>query len=126
MSILIYILTPVLAYLIDLILNIINIFISMPFIFIQNKFDNNKSMYKFRLDMVVSGIVRGLLVVYCISILISQFEIEINFWWIISSFFLLSYLKIHAWDKSKPRAYEFSLNISPILGYIIGLFLLII
>lgn len=71
--------------------------------------------------MVIQGVVRGFLVVYLTSYLLSLFETEISFWWLVATMVLLSYLSVSVWDRTKPDAYEFSLNVAPIFGFIIGL-----
>ncbi len=78
-------------------------------------------MYRFRIDMILQGITGGFLVVYVIDYLLLYFETEVNFWWLVLTMMSLSSLKIYGWDRSKPNSYEFSLNIPPIIGYIIGL-----
>ena len=124
MKILLYILTPIGAYVINLLISVIIPLITLPLTWMIIKVQNNSAMYRFRPDMVIQGIVRGFLVVYLTSYLLSLFETEISFWWIVATMILLSYLSIKAWDRTKPYTYEFSLNISPILGFIIGLFLI--
>ena len=71
--------------------------------------------------MVIQGVVRGFLVVYLTSYLLSLFETEISFWWLVTTMVWLSYLSVLAWDRTKPNAYEFSLNVPSIFGFIIGL-----
>lgn len=124
MKILFYILTPIGAYIINLLLSIVTPIITSPLTWIIAKVQNNSAMYRFRPDMVIQGIVRGFLVVYLAYYLLSLFETEISFWWIVATMVFLSYLSITAWDRTKPDAYEFSLNISPIFGFIICLFLI--
>ena len=124
MKILLYILTPISAYIINLLLGIVTPIITLPITWMIVKIQNNPTMYRFRTDMVLQGIVRGFLVVYLTSYLLSLFETEISFWWIAATMFWLSYLFITAWDKKKPYTYEFSLNVSPIFGFIIALFVI--
>jgi len=124
MKILLYILTPVGAYIINLLLCIVTPIITLPLTWIIAKVQNNPYLYKFRPDMVIQGVVRGFLVVYLTSYLLSLFETEISFWWITATMVLLSYLFITAWDRTKPVAYEFSVNVPPIFGFIIGLFVI--
>lgn len=124
MKILLYILTPVGAYIINLLLCIVTPIITLPLTWIIAKVQNNPYLYKFRPDMVIQGVVRGFLVVYLTSYLLSLFETEISFWWITATMVLLSYLFITAWDRTKPDAYEFSVNVPPIFGFIIGLFVI--
>ncbi len=121
MKILLYILTPIGAYIINLLLGILTPLITLPLTWIIAKVQNNPAMYRFRPDMVIQGVVRGFLVVYLTSYLLSLFETEISFWWLVATMVLLSYLSVSAWDRTKPDAYEFSLNVPPIFGFIIGL-----
>ena len=116
--------TPVGAYIINLLLCIVTPIITLPLTWIIAKVQNNPYLYKFRPDMVIQGVVRGFLVVYLTSYLLSLFETEISFWWITATMVLLSYLFITAWDRTKPDAYEFSVNVPPIFGFIIGLFVI--
>lgn len=122
MKILLYILTPIGAYIINLVLSIVTPFVTFPLTWIIGKIQNNPALYKFRPDMVIQGLVRGFLVVFLTEYLMSLFETEISFWWIVGTMILLSYLSIIAWDKTKPDAYEFSLNVSPVFGFLIGLY----
>ena len=121
MKILLYILTPIGAYIINLLLSILTPLITLPLTWIIAKVQNNPAMYRFRPDMVIQGVVKGFLVVYLTSYLLSLFETEISFWWLVATMVLLSYLSISAWDRTKPEVYEFSLNVPPIFGFIIGL-----
>ena len=121
MKILLYILTPIGAYIISVLLGIVTPIITLPITWMIVKIQNNPAMYRFRTDLVLQGIVRGFLVVYLTYYLLSLFKTEVSFWWIVSTMVLLSYLKILAWDRTKPEAYEFSLNVSPIFGFLIGL-----
>ncbi|WP_291399551.1 hypothetical protein [Daejeonella sp.] len=124
MEILFYVLTPIGAYIINLLLSFATPLITLPITWIIAKVENNPMIYRFRPDMLIQGIVRGLLVVYSISYLLSLFETKVSFWWIVTTIVLLSYLSITSWDKTKPVAYEFSLNFSPIIGFIFGLFII--
>ena len=121
MKILLYILTPIGAYIINLLLAVLTPVITLPLTWIITKVQNNFAIYRFRPDMVIQGLVRGFLVVYLTSYLLSLFETEISYWWLVATMVLLSYLSVSAWDRTKPDAYEFSLNIPPIIGYIISL-----
>ena len=124
MKILLYVLTPIGIYIIDLLLSVIIPLITLPITWIIVKVQNNPLIYRFRPDMLIQGILKGILVVYLTSFLLSSFETKVSFWWIVTSIVMLSYLSIAAWDRTKPDAYEFSLNISPILGFIIGLLII--
>lgn len=124
MEVLLYILTPIGAYIVNLLMGIAVGLITIPLTMIMVKIQKNPIIYRMRPDMLITGVLRGFIVVYLTSNLLSQFETEVNFWWIVATMVLLSYLSIYAWDKSKPYAYEFSLNVSPIFGYIIGLFVI--
>lgn len=124
MKILLYILTPIGAYIINFFLCFVVPLITLPLTWIIVKIQKNNAIYKFRPDMVIQGVTRGFFVVYFTSYLLSLFETEISFWWIIATIVLFSYFNIFAWDRTKPTAYEFSLNFSPIFGYIIGLFII--
>ena len=121
MKILLYVLTPIVAYIVDLLAAILSPIINIPITWILIKLQRNPVMYGFRPDMIANGIVRGYLTVYFTSYLLSLFETEISFWWIVVTMALLSYLSISAWDRTKPHNYEMCLCVSPILGYIIGL-----
>jgi hypothetical protein len=125
MKILLYILTPIGAYIINLLLCIVTPIITLPITWMITKVQNNPTIYRFRPDMVIQGILRGVLVVYITSYVLLLFEPKVSYFWIVTSFVILSYLSIAAWDRTKPYAYEFSLNISPIFGFIIGLFIII-
>ena len=122
MNILFYVLTPVFAYILSILLGIVAPIITLPLNIIILKVQNNPALYRFRIDMVTHGIVKGFFVVYLTSYIHTLFGVEIVFWWILVTMFLLSYLNIYAWDRNKPFEYELSLNISPIPGYILGLF----
>jgi hypothetical protein len=120
-TIIFYILTPVGAYIIDLTLSILVIILSFPIswllIQIQNKFENNPSLFKFRSDMVFTGILRGFLVVYLLDY---QFSKYVSIWWVAITMLTMSYLNYLTWNKERPFLYELSLVVSPILGYVIG------
>lgn len=116
--------TPVSAFIINILLSIATPLFTLPITWLITKAQNNPVMYRFRLDMVIQGIVRGILVVYLISYFLSFFETKVSFWWIAISIVMLSYLSIIAWDSTKPDAYEFSLNVSPVLGFILGLLII--
>jgi uncharacterized protein YacL len=124
MKIILYILTPIGAYIVNLLLSIVIPLITLPITWIIAKVQNNPMMYRFRPDMLIQGIVRGILVVYLTSYLLSLFETKVSFWWVVISIVILSYFSITAWDRTKPDAYEFSLNVSPIFGFMIGLFII--
>lgn len=117
--------TPIGAYIINLLLCIVTPIITLPITWMITKVQNNPTIYRFRPDMVIQGILRGFLVVYITSYVLLLFEPKVSYFWIVTSFVILSYLSIAAWDRTKPYAYEFSLNISPIFGFIIGLFIII-
>lgn len=129
MKILLYILTPVGAYIINLLLSGIIPLITIPVTWVFVKVQKNKPnlyglLYGFRPDIVIQGIIRGILVVYLTFYVLSLFETKVVFWWIFASIVGLSYLSIYAWDRTKPFEYEFSIAIPPILGFIIGLFVI--
>jgi hypothetical protein len=121
MKIIFYILTPIGAFIINVILSIVIPLITLPITWIIVKVQNNPMIYRFRPDMLIQGIIRGYLVVYSTTYLLSLFESKESFWWVVASIVVLSYFSIIAWDWTKPVAYEFSLNVSPIFGFIIGL-----
>jgi len=122
MKILLYILTPIGAFIINLILGILTPLATLPLTWMLSKIDKNPSIYRFRMDMVIQGLVRGFLVVFITNHILSQFDADVSFWWIVATMVVLSYLSISAWDRTKPDAYEFKLNVPPILGYLFGLF----
>lgn len=124
MKIILYILTPIGAYIVNLLLSIVIPLITLPITWIIAKVQNNPMMYRFRPDMLIQVIVRGILVVYLTSYLLSLFETKVSFWGVVISIVILSYFSINAWDRTKPGAYEFSLNVSPIFGFMIGLFII--
>jgi hypothetical protein len=64
MKILLYILTPIGAYIINLLLCIVTPIITLPITWMITKVQNNPTIYRFRPDMVIQGILRGVLVVY--------------------------------------------------------------
>jgi hypothetical protein len=121
MKILLYILTPIAAYIIRFLLSIIIPIITSPITMLNFKVQKNPTVYRFRPDMVLQGVIIGFLVVYLTDYLLSLFEPEISYWWIFTTMVWLSHLSIIAWDKTNPAAYEFSLNVSPIFGFILGL-----
>lgn len=121
-KILIYILTPVVGYIFELILSFIIPIVTIPVTWFISLFQKNNSVYRFRPDMVFSGILTGFILVNAIYYFLSLFESEISFWWVVASVIWLAYLRILAWDISKPFTYEFSLNFSPIIGYAIGFY----
>ncbi len=123
MKIILCILAPIGAYIINLFLVILIPIITFPITWIILKAQNNPMLFGFRPDMLIQGIVRGICVVYLTSTLFSLFETKVSYWWVVISIVILSYFTT-AWDRTKPYAYEFSLNVSPILGFIIGLFII--
>jgi hypothetical protein len=121
MKILLYILTPIGAFIINLILGILTPLATLPLMWILSKIKKNLTIYKFRMDMVIQGLIRGFLVVFITNHILSQFDSDVSFWWIVATMVVLSYLSISAWDNKKSDAYESSLNVPPVLGFLVGL-----
>lgn len=124
MKIIIYILTPIGAYIIDLLLGVITPFITLPITEIMVRLQNNPVWYRFRPDMVLQGMVRGFFVVYLTSFILSQIDVLISPYLLVLTIVLLSVMSVLVWDRTNPIAFEFSLNVSPIFGYFIGLLVL--
>lgn len=125
MKVLYYALFPVIAFVLNLILPVFVVIISMPITFIIIKLQNNKNMYRLRLDMIIQGILRGISLVYIMNALNIIIGIEISKWWWVIVFSGLSYITITGWKWINPFAYEFSLNVSPVIGYALGLILFV-
>jgi hypothetical protein len=121
MGILLYIMTPILAYMLNLLFGILAPIVTFPFTWVLIKVENNPLMYRFRLDMLLQGLLKGFFVVYTLNFILSMFEGEVRIRWVVATLIWLSYLNMLAWDRTKPISYEFSLNFSPILGYFVGL-----
>ena len=120
MIIVYYILVPIVAYIIDVIVGVLMPIVTLPVVFLLSRIERNPQLFRFRLDMVIQGVLGGLLNVYLIEYIINKLDVNIGLWWLIIVFAWLSYLKIVSWCKSNPISYEVSLNISPIIGYIVG------
>jgi len=120
MIIVYYILVPIVAYIIDVIVGVLMPIVTLPVVFLLSRIERNPQLFRFRLDMVIQGVLGGLLNVYLIEYIINKLDVNIGLWWLIIVFAWLSYLKIVSWSKSNPISYEVSLNISPIIGYIVG------
>jgi len=120
MVIIYYILVPIVAYIIDVIVGVLMPIVTLPVVFLLSRIERNPQLFRFRLDMVIQGVLGGLLNVYLIEYIINKLDVNIGLWWLIIVFAWLSYLKIVSWCKSNPISYEVSLNISPIIGYIVG------
>ncbi len=124
MGILVYILTPVVAYLLNLVLSLIVPIIMFPITKVIIKSQKNPQLFSFRPDMLAIGIIKGFLTVYFLLVFLSHFKLSVNQWWLYLTFIVLAYVLNGAWNKRNPFAYEFSLNASPIIGHIIGLTLI--
>lgn len=129
MKVLYYILLPIVAFIAEIILRTIMPLLTFPITWIINKIeskfgynadDMNKLLYRFRIDLVLQGILSGFILAYLIIQLSIKLETNIKFWYILLVFGILSLRKLMAWKSENPVAYEFSLNVSPIIGYIIG------
>lgn len=120
MNIMYYILLPIIAYIVDIALGGIIPIATAPLTWIIAKAQKQPKLYQLRIDMIIQGIIRGIIGVYIISLLIALVEANISIWWILLIYIWLSYLGIKAWNNTNPFAYEFSLNISPTIGYIVG------
>lgn len=59
MEILLYIMTPVLAYIFNLLLGILAPIIIFPITWVLIKIENNPLMYRFSVDMVLQGVLKG-------------------------------------------------------------------
>jgi hypothetical protein len=121
MKVIFYILAPICAFVLNIFLGAMIPLVTIPVTWVINKFDKNPNLYKFRFDMVIQGIIRGFLVITTVEYLNIYFKMELSYWWIVITTLWLSHLSISAWDKNKPEEYEISLNVSPILGFLIGL-----
>lgn len=110
MKILFYILTPILGYIFNLVIGILVPIATIPLTWIIGKIENNNHMYKFRLDMFIQGIIRGVLTVFLLDYFHEYFESGVSFWWIIATIIWSSYLCIIEWKDSNPPEYEFTKN----------------
>ena len=84
------------------------------------KIQKQPILFQFRIDMIIQGIIRGIVGVYLAGLLNTLVEANIDLRWILLTYIWLSYMGIKVWNKTNHFAYEFSLNISPIIGYILG------
>jgi hypothetical protein len=98
---------------------------TIPLNWIIIKIQNNPSIYTFRLDMIINGLIRGFFVVYFTNYFLFLLNTDISIWWFIAVFIFLSFNDLNTWDRRNPFVYEFCLNISPIFGYLIGLFFIL-
>lgn len=125
MNIIYYILFPVVVYVLDLILGGIIPIATLPFTWVIVKIQKQPRLFQFRIDMIIQGIIRGIVGVYLVGLLINLVEVNINLWWLFLTYIWLSYMSIRVWNKTNHFAYEFSLNISPIVGYVAGIVIFI-
>ena len=121
MKIFIYIITPIITWVLELIFRGIYAILTGPIVYIQQKIDHNIGMFKFRADMIVSGFCAGYSTVYVLNYLNLHYALEIAKWWVICSTCLIIILHLSSWDRNKPFWYEISLNASVSIGYILGL-----
>lgn len=132
MKILYYVLLPIAVFIGDIILSIIIPIVTTPITWVINKIeeklgynadDMHRLLYRFRIDMVIQGILTGFVLVYLILYLSSTLETNIKYWYILLIFGIQSLRKILSWKSENPAAYELSLNVSPVIGYVIGFIL---
>lgn len=121
MKIFIYIITPIITWLLEMIFRGIYAILTGPIVYIQQKIDQNIGMFKFRADMIVSGFCAGYSTVYILNYLNLHYALGIAKWWVICSICLIILLHLSSWDRNKPFWYEISLNASVLIGYILGL-----
>lgn len=120
-----YILLPIIGLALDLILGILAPLITLPVSFILSKIENNPSVYRLRPDMIIQGFIRGVALIYLLKMAMDFVDADINFWWIITTIILLSILKLASWKNENPTWYEFSLNVSPVIGYALGIYIIL-
>ena len=125
MKILIYIITPILIWVLEMIFRGIYAILTGPIVYVQQRIDKNIGIFKFRADMVVSGFCAGYSTVYILNYLNLHFALDIAKWWIICSICLIILFHLFTWDRNKPFWYEISLNATVLIGYILGIFAII-
>lgn len=132
MKILLYILTPMVAYLLNLILSFTIIIVTFPLNWFIIKIENNQTikwhilttLKGFRLSVFISGFTKSIATVFIFEYLLSLFEGKVELWWILVTFSWLSYLALNSWKRQNPFGYEISLIVSQVIGYIIGILIL--
>lgn len=131
MNIAYYFILLVIAYVCNLILPVLVTIITIPIVWIIDKIertmgydseDMDRLLYRFRIDMVIQGVLRGVILVYFILFLSKKFGLN-NAQFIVIIFIILSIGSLLSWKSENPILYELSLLISPIIGYFIGFYL---
>jgi hypothetical protein len=125
MNFLYYILYPILAYLINIIVSIFVPLIMGPFTWLLIKFQKQLNaifqVYSWRYDTVLQGIARGVLTIYFLQFINKTYNWDISNWYLYLTALGLSYLSYYSWNRNNYIGYEFGLVFSPIIGYIIGI-----
>lgn len=125
MDFLYYLLYPILAYLINIIVGIFVPLIFGPFTWFTIKFQKQLNaifqLYSWRYDTVVQGIARGVLTIYLLQFINTAYNWDISNWYLYITALGLSYLSYYSWNKNNYIGYEFGLVFSPIIGYLIGI-----
>jgi len=126
MEILYYILTPIAAYVLGFLLSILIAICSFPLVWVGTKLEKLENEFASVIligNLFIVGIIRGVLLVYCLDYLILWLEADVVFWWVAVSVLFVSFLQLLAWESSNSFIYEFTLNVSPIIGCVIGIML---
>lgn len=130
MNIAYYFILLVVAHVSNLILCVLVPIITYPIVWLIDKIERPmgydckdwlKLLYRFRIDMVIQGVLRGLILVYFILFLSNVFGLN-NTLFILIIFVLLSIVDLRSWKSANPILYEMSLLISPIIGYLLGFY----
>ena len=131
MNILYAILFLIAVYVIDeLILPGLVIFLTIPVTLLINKVekrlglefkDEYEYLYRFRIDMVIQGILAGFIMVLLVNFFLLEYHHKLDPLANILIFSFLALIKLGSWKSHNPITYEISWNLSPILGYIVAL-----
>ncbi|HOZ30600.1 MAG TPA: hypothetical protein PLL66_06750 [Bacteroidales bacterium] len=129
MKILTYILLPIIVFIANQILFIIIPVVTFPMTWVIDKIERKfgytaediyKLLYRFRIDMVINFILVGIISAYFTLHFTSKLKTNIELWYLILVFGILSLIHLSSWKSCNPKAYEFSLNIPPIIGFALG------
>ncbi len=125
MDFLYYLLFPILAYLINIIVSIFVPLILGPFTWLILKFQKQLNaifqLYSWRYDTVLQGIARGVMTIYLLQFVNRAYNLNISNWYLYLTAIGLSYLSYFSWNRNNYIGYEFGLVFSPIIGYLIGI-----
>jgi len=119
-----YIITPISIFILYFLIGILTPIVFIPLTALIMRIENNPEMYRFRTDMVLQGIFKGIVIVLIIKYMLFSFNSKMSPTWISAYFLLQSAIILLTWNRENPIKYEFSFNISPIIGFAIGLYLI--